>query len=101
MYTKLYHNKRPGIWCTPDSILLIYKILALFPKGFEISKHTALRTEFDDSMVTATPDLFSNGNHFANGKLFKKNISLERTEGYLDGSSILFLSFCRQWKWQR
>lgn len=67
MYTKLYHNKRPGIWSTPDSILLIYKILALFPKGFEISKHTALRTEFDDSMVTATPDLFSNGNHFANG----------------------------------
>lgn len=59
MYTKLYHNKRPGIWSTPENILLIYRILSLFPKGFEIAKHTALRTEFDDSMVTATPDLFS------------------------------------------
>lgn len=59
MYTKLYHNRRPGIWPSPENIVMIYKILAAYPKGFEILKHTALKTEFDDSIVTATPDLFS------------------------------------------
>lgn len=59
MYTKLYHNKRPGIWSSPDNIAMIYKILAAFPRGFELLKHTALKTEFDDSLAVATPDLFS------------------------------------------
>lgn len=60
MYAKLYHNKRPGIWTSPNDIAMLYKILSAFPpSGFELLKHTALRTEFDDSLVTATPDLFS------------------------------------------
>jgi receptor-type tyrosine-protein phosphatase gamma len=59
MYTKLYHNKRPGIWASPNDIAMIYKILAAYPSGFELLKHTALKTEFDDSLVTATPDLYS------------------------------------------
>lgn len=59
MYTKLYHNRRPGIWSSPKSIAIIYNILATFPKGFEILKYTALKTEFDDSLAIATPDLFS------------------------------------------
>lgn len=59
-YAKLYHNKRPNVWTSHDNISLIYKILAAFPKGFSLLKHTALRTEFDDmAMTTATPDLYS------------------------------------------
>lgn len=60
MYAKLYHNKRPGIWSSPNDIAMIHKILAAFPtNGFELLKYTALKTEFDDSLLTATPDLYS------------------------------------------
>lgn len=75
MYSKLYHNKRPGVWGCPEAIALLYKILANFPSDFSLLKHTSLRTEFDDiAMTTATPDLYSkicsNGsisNHLSNG----------------------------------
>jgi Protein-tyrosine phosphatase len=82
MYAKLFHNKRPGIWTSSSDLSIIYKILAAFPtSNFELLKFTALKTEFDDSLVTATPDLYSktpdlfskicsNGNisnHFSNG----------------------------------
>lgn len=60
MYAKLFHNKRPGIWTSPSDIAKIHKILASYPSNnFELLRHTALKTEFDDSMVTATPDLYS------------------------------------------
>lgn len=59
-YAKLYHNKRPNVWSSPENIQLLYRILAAFPKDFQLLKHTSLRTEFDDmAMTTATPDLYS------------------------------------------
>lgn len=74
-YSKLYHNKRPGVWSSPDNIALIYRIIENFPNDFSLLKQTSLRTEFDDmAMTTATPDLYSkicsNGsisNHLNNG----------------------------------
>lgn len=59
-YSKLYHNKRPGIWQSYDDIRQIYKILSYIPPDFALLKYTQLRTEFDDlAMTTATPDLYS------------------------------------------
>jgi receptor-type tyrosine-protein phosphatase gamma len=89
MYTKLYHNKRPGIWSSPENIALIFKILSLFPKGFEILKHTALRTEFDDSIVTATPDLFSKTPDLYSKICSNGNISNHLSNGNGNGNSVI------------
>lgn len=87
MYTKLYHNKRPGIWSSPENIAMIYKILAAFPKGFELLKHTALRTEFDDSFATATPDLFSKTPDLYSKICSNGNISNHLSNG--NGNSVI------------
>lgn len=87
MYTKLYHNKRPGIWVSPDNIAMIYKILAAFPKGFELLKHTALKTEFDDALATATPDLFSKTPDLYSKICSNGNISNHLSNG--NGNSVI------------
>lgn len=87
MYTKLYHNKRPGIWSSPDNIAMIYKILAAFPKGSELLKQTALKTEFDDSLVTATPDLFSKTPDLYSKMCSNGNISNHLSNG--NGNSMI------------
>ncbi|KAL9899426.1 protein tyrosine phosphatase 99A isoform 2-T2 [Glossina fuscipes fuscipes] len=65
-YTKLYHNKRPGVWTSSEDIRLIYNILALLPRNLQLLKRTAIKTEIED-VTTATPDLYSkicnNGNN--------------------------------------
>lgn len=91
MYTKLYHNKRPGIWSSPDNIAMIYKILAAFPRGFELLKHTALKTEFDDSLAVATPDLFSKTPDLYSKICSNGNISnhLSNGNGNGNGNSVI------------
>lgn len=89
MYTKLYHNKRPGIWSSPENIAMIYKILAAFPKGFELLKHTALRTEFDDSLAVATPDLFSKTPDLYSKICSNGNISNHLSNGNGNGNSVI------------
>lgn len=89
MYTKLYHNKRPGIWVSPESIATIYKILAAFPKGFELLKHTALKTEFDDSLAVATPDLFSKTPDLYSKICSNGNISNHLSNGKGNGNSVI------------
>uniref|UniRef100_U5EUF9 Putative receptor-type tyrosine-protein phosphatase mosPTP-1 n=1 Tax=Corethrella appendiculata TaxID=1370023 RepID=U5EUF9_9DIPT len=67
MYAKLYHNKRPGVWTSFQDIKQIYKLLSYKSKNLSLLKFTALRSEFDDNIITTTTsDLFnkirSNGN---------------------------------------
>lgn len=64
-YSKLYHNKRPGIWSSVEEIQQIYRILTYLPSEPKLLQLTEIRTEMDDQ-PTATPDLYSkicsNGN---------------------------------------
>jgi len=87
MYTKLYHNKRPGIWSSPDNIAMIYKILAAFPTDLELLKQTALRTEFDDAMTTAAPDLYSKTPDLFSKLCSNGNISNHLSNG--NGNSMI------------
>lgn len=90
MYTKLFHNKRPNIWTSPDNIAMIYKILAAFPKGsFELLKHTALRTEFDDALTIATPDLYSKTPDLYSKICSNGSISNHLSNGNGNGNSVI------------
>lgn len=64
-YAKLYHQKRPGCWSSPEDLRMIYRILSYLPSDLELLKCTEIRTELDD-LTTVTPDLYSkicsNGN---------------------------------------
>lgn len=58
MFTKLYHNKRPGIWTSYEDIRQIYRILSYLPPNLSLLKCTAIKSDIED-MTTATPDLYS------------------------------------------
>lgn len=64
-YTKLYHNKRPGIWTSSEDLRLLYRILSDLPSNLNLLKKTQIRSEIED-LPTTTPDLYSkicsNGN---------------------------------------
>lgn len=64
-YTKLYHNKRPGVWTSSEDVRLVYRILSDLPSNLNLLKKTQIRSEIED-LPTATPDLYSkicsNGN---------------------------------------
>lgn len=62
-YAKLYHNKRPGIWTSPQDIKRLFEIIGLYHANLDLCKLTQLHTEYDDPMLTkATIDLFSKAN---------------------------------------
>lgn len=64
-YTKLYHNKRPGVWTSSDDLRLLYRIVGEMPSNLNLLQKTQIRSEIED-LPTATPDLYSkicsNGN---------------------------------------
>lgn len=64
-YTKLYHNKRPGVWTSSEDVRMLYRILSDLPSNLNLLKKTQIRSEIED-LPTATPDLYSkissNGN---------------------------------------
>lgn len=64
-YAKLYYNKRPGVWNSPEDLRQIYRILSYLPADLQLLKCTEIRTELED-ITTVTPDLYSkicsNGN---------------------------------------